>query len=209
MHTTSAKCNKKSINCANDFWAFYFENRSKIDTIIFAQTRRFERVLDLGDLKQNLLLLLVKNNVLEYYNPTKAGVFTYLTHKIRGYAWHLYTGGIPRKPEASRKVPAEQVYFYSINGFYPLQDHHDSSVENDIPSIDESLENQISYQEILGRIMKSLSPTNQRIMGMLLEGLTYRDISVALRVSHQAVLYRLRNIRRRFQSLVQRELIEG
>lgn len=206
MCTTNAECRAKSKNCAaNDFWAFYLQNQSFIDKIIFAQTRRFEATLDLGDMKQQLLLLLYRNKVLETFDPAKSSIWTYLTNKIYGYALHIYTASKPIKLEAARKISAEQVFFPSLNGISSDRSW-EQDIVTDVPSAEEAWEDQFAYRELIDRIMKELSPTNRRIMGMVLDGMTQRDISSALGVSPQAVLYRLRNVRKKFMSMVKREM---
>ena len=212
MRTTTVEFEKKLTNCANDFWAFYLQNKARVDSIIIAQTHRFGKTLDLDDMTQDILLLLIKNDFLGSYNSDQSGIFTYLTNKVRGYAWHLYTLSHPNpwKPSYRSKDRKawEQVLFYNLNGTeWETKDRHQSHELPDKSDFWDSWESEYSCQEIVEGIKGRMSPRNQKIVDMLVEGLTAREISDALGVTPQAVVYRMKKIRAAFRHAVQEEFV--
>jgi DNA-binding CsgD family transcriptional regulator len=215
MRTTAAESKKKSTNCANDFWAFYLQNKKRIDDIIIAQTYRFRNVLDLDDMKQDILLLLIKNNFLESYDPKQSGIYTYLTNKVWGYAWHLHTLSHPTqwKPSyrSKERKPWEQILFYDLNGVCDLNGRKSTDTfwqDNVIPdNKEDSWEAEYSCQEIVERIRGHLSPMNQKVLDMLVGGMNAREIGEALGVTPPAVMYRMKKIRVAFRHAARKELV--
>lgn len=173
----------------SNFWEFYNLNAPEIERILGSITWKYRNVMDIEDLRQEVIVRLERHEFLNTYDSSKTQIHTWFTNTARQVALHVITY------EHSRKARYPQVFVQELNA---------SCSEDDMESIPDEmmneidLENKIDYQGIYEEVKRRLSPTDRRILDYRQKGLKIEEIGAKLDCSFSFIQHKCEEIKELF-----------
>lgn len=171
------------------FWEFYQLNAPEIERILNAVTWKYRHVIEIGDLKQDMLVRLERHNFLNAYDSSRTQIHTWFTNTAKQVARHA----VDKEQERKSRYP-------QIN----VQELNASSSEDDMEAIPDDmanemeLENKIDYQGIYEEVKRRLSPTDRRILDYRQKGLKIEEVCEKLDCSFSFIQHKCDEIKETF-----------
>jgi len=83
-----------------NFNTFYNKNLVEMETFLWSVAWKYQHIVEPEDMVQEIVLRLMRSNVLQKWNKNKSALNTFITSRIRGYALHIITKKMQKEPKA-------------------------------------------------------------------------------------------------------------
>jgi len=177
-----------------EFWEFYRLNAPEIERILGAITWKYRYIMEISDLKQDILVRLQKHTFLKTYDSSRTQIHTWFTNTARQMALHAIT------EELNRKSHFPQVSIQELNASCSEEDMEvipELTTEND-------LENKIDYQGAYEEVERRLSPADRKVLLLRKKGLKIEEIGEKLDCSYSYAQYKCDVIKEEFIKVCKR-----
>jgi len=181
MHELSPKGEKS-------FFEFYVKNQVAVDGIINANIGRFVQPTVRDDIRQDLLIIMERCDVLGGYAESKSAFNTYFTRVVKGYILHWFDKQrtpswrpYPNGPKEKNSLRYERAYYKAFNG---LVNEDDESIPLDVaimPTIEDELSLEQACECLRGKLEDSVDESLVDVFDLVVKGHSNTEISRVLK----------------------------